>query len=101
MCIRDRTNLALADAFNAIAAREGVTPAQLSLAWVLSRGEHVHVIPGTTNPDHLRENIARADWRPADAVLAELDVLINRHTVSGPRYPAAMQATMDTEDFAD
>ncbi len=95
------TNLALADAFNAIAAREDVTPAQLSLAWVLSRGEHVHVIPGTTNPDHLRENIARADWRPADAVLAELDALINRHTVSGPRYPAAMQATMDTEDFVD
>ena len=94
-------NLALADAFNAIAAEEGVAPAQLSLAWVLSRGDHVHVIPGTTNPDHLRENIARADWRPSEAVLARLDALINRHTVSGPRYPAAMQATMDTEDFTD
>ncbi|NBC36745.1 aldo/keto reductase [Novosphingobium sp. FSY-8] len=95
------TNLALADAFNAIAAQQGVTPAQLSLAWVLSRGDHIHVIPGTTNPDHLAENIARADWRPDDAVLASLDALINRHTVAGPRYPAAMQATMDTEEFAD
>ncbi|HZU62911.1 MAG TPA: aldo/keto reductase [Novosphingobium sp.] len=95
------TNLALVDAFNAIAGEEGATPAQLALAWVLSRGDHVHVIPGTTNPDHLRENIARADWRPADAVLARIDGLINRHTVAGPRYPAAMQATMDTEEFAD
>ena len=94
-------NLALVDAYNQIAAREGVTPAQLALAWVLSRGEHVHVIPGTTNPQHLAENIARADWRPSEAVLAELDGLINRHTVSGPRYPAAMQATMDTEEFVD
>jgi aryl-alcohol dehydrogenase-like predicted oxidoreductase len=94
-------NLALVDQFNAIAMREGATPAQLSLAWVLSRGDHVHVIPGTTNPDHLAENIECPDWRPSDAVLAELDGLINRHTVSGPRYPAAMQATMDTEEFVD
>jgi aryl-alcohol dehydrogenase-like predicted oxidoreductase len=94
-------NLRLAQAFNAIAAEQGVTPAQLSLAWVLSRGDHIHVIPGTTNPQHLSDNIARADWRPDDAVLAQLDALINRHTVSGPRYPAAMQATMDTEEFID
>lgn len=92
-------NLALVDAFNAIAAREGVLPAQLSLAWVLSRGDHVHVIPGTTNRQHLSDNIARVDWRPSDATLAELDGLINQRTVSGPRYPAAMQATMDTEEF--
>lgn len=92
-------NLALADAFNAIAAEQGVAPAQLSLAWVLSRGDHVHVIPGTTNPAHLEENIARPDWRPAVEVLERLDHLINHETVSGPRYPAAMQATMDTEDF--
>jgi aryl-alcohol dehydrogenase-like predicted oxidoreductase len=92
-------NLALVDGFNAIAEREGASPAQLSLAWVLSRGDHVHVIPGTTNPDHLRGNIECPDWRPSDSALAELDALINQHTVSGPRYPAAMQATMDTEEF--
>lgn len=94
-------NLPLATAFNVIAAEQGVTPAQLSLAWVLSRGPHIHVIPGTTSIAHLEDNIARAAWRPDDAVLARLDVLINRHTVSGPRYPASMQATMDTEDFVD
>lgn len=93
-------NLALVDAFAAIAAQQGVSPAQLALAWVLSRGDHVHVIPGTANPAHLAENIARADWQPDAEVLARLDALINRDTVSGPRYPAAMQATMDTEEFA-
>lgn len=92
-------NLALADAFNAIAAEQGVTPAQLSLAWVLSRRDHVHVIPGTTNPAHLEENIVRSDWRPSGEIVARLDGLINHRTVSGPRYPAAMQATMDTEEF--
>lgn len=93
-------NLALADGFNAIAAEQGVSPAQLSLGWVLSRGDHVHAIPGTANTAHLAQNIARADWRPTPDIVARLDALINRHTVSGPRYPAAMQATMDTEEFA-
>jgi len=92
-------NLALADAFNAIAAEQGVAPAQLALAWVLSRGPHVHVIPGTTNKAHLAENIGRLGWVPDQAVLDRLDALINRHTVAGPRYPAAMQKTMDTEEF--
>ena len=94
-------NLALADAFNAVAAEQGVSPAQLSLAWVLSRGSHVHAIPGTANAAHLAQNIARADWQAPADVLARCDALVGRHNVSGPRYPAAMQATMDTEEFAD
>jgi aryl-alcohol dehydrogenase-like predicted oxidoreductase len=92
-------NLALVDAFNAIAAREGVTPAQLSLGWVLAQGEHIVAIPGTTSRDHLAENIARADWSMPPALAAELDALINRHTVAGPRYGPTMQATIDTEEF--
>ena len=93
-------NLALVDGFNAIAADQGVTPAQLSLAWVLSRGDHVHAIPGTTNQAHLTQNVARRDWRPEPAVLARLGTLINQQTVAGPRYAAPMQRTIDTEEFA-
>lgn len=94
------TNLKLIEAFNAIAAAQGVTPAQLSLAWVLSRGPHIVTIPGTACVAHLEENIARWDWQPDAAVLARLDDLINEKTVAGPRYPAAMQRTIDTEEFA-
>ena len=94
------TNRALLDRFEAIAAREGVTPAQLSLAWVLSRGDHVVTIPGTASIPHLEENIARWDWELPAAVSAELDSLINRETVAGPRYADAMQRTIDTEEFA-
>lgn len=93
-------NLALIDQFNAIAAREGVTPAQLSLAWVLAQGDHVVTIPGTASIPHLEENIARWDWQMSAELAAELDALINRHTVAGPRYSPAMQATIDTEEFA-
>ena len=86
--------------FEGIAAREGVTPAQLSLAWVLSRGDHVVTIPGTANIAHLEENIARWDWELPGSVSAELDALINRDTVAGPRYAEAMQRTIDTEEYA-
>ena len=93
-------NLALADAFNAIAVDAGVTPAQLSLGFLLAKGSHVHVIPGTADLGHLAENIARAGWLPDPAVVDQIDALVNQSTVSGPRYPPAMQATMDSEEFA-
>ncbi len=93
-------NRALVDRFNALAASHGVTPAQLSLAWVLSRGEHVVAIPGTANLDHLGENLARSGWALPEGLGAELDALINQQTVAGPRYSAAAQSTVFTEEFA-
>ena len=93
-------NAALVTAFDAIAAREGVTPAQLSLAWVLSRGEHVVAIPGTSRIDHLEENIARWDWEIPAAIVAEIDALINPASVAGDRYSPVMQKTIDTEEYA-
>lgn len=92
-------NRALQPAFAAIAAQAGCTPAQLSLAWVLSRGEHVVAIPGTTSVGHLRENVAAADLELPAAIVAMVDAAINRHTVSGPRYGAQSQSEVDTEVF--
>ncbi len=94
-------NSGLIDRFNALAATAGVTPAQLSLGWVLSRGDHIVAIPGTKDIGHLQENIARWDWAIPAALADEVDALINHHTVAGHRYAAAMQATIDTEDFAE
>ncbi|MFN3474787.1 MAG: aldo/keto reductase [Blastomonas sp.] len=93
-------NRALVDQFCALATQCGVTPAQLSLAWVLSRGEHVVAIPGTGSIAHMAENIARADWTIPPATAAQIDALINQQTVAGPRYGEAMQRSIDTECFA-
>lgn len=92
-------NLKLLDGFVAIAAELRCTPAQLALAWVLSRGEHVVAIPGTTKIAHLRENAAAADIGLSASTLAQLDALINPRTVVGGRYDAAAQAGVDTEEF--
>lgn len=46
-----------------LARERGVSPAQLRLAWTLSRGAHVLAIPGTGNPEHLAENVAAGALR--------------------------------------
>lgn len=93
-------NHALIGRFEALAARAGVTPAQLALGWLLAQGPHVHAIPGTTSIDHLEENFAALSCAFAPEVLAEAGALIGQSTVSGPRYAPAMQASIDTEDFS-
>ncbi|MFF7128258.1 oxidoreductase [Streptomyces sp. NPDC008240] len=56
-----------------VAARLGTVPQQVALAWLLHRSPNIALIPGTSSPDHLRENIAAAALvLPQDAV-AELD----------------------------
>jgi aryl-alcohol dehydrogenase-like predicted oxidoreductase len=92
-------NLALVEAFNAIALEYNVTPAQLSLAWVHAKGEHIVSIPGTASIQHLEENISRWDWLAPKEVIDRLDALINQNTVAGSRYGDAMQKTIDTEEF--
>jgi aryl-alcohol dehydrogenase-like predicted oxidoreductase len=44
-----------------VAAKHGATPSQVALAWLLHRGEHVLLIPGTSSVAHLEENLAAAD----------------------------------------
>ena len=41
-------NIALVDATKGIAEKKGVAPAQLAIAWVISRGPHVIPIPGSS-----------------------------------------------------
>ena len=45
---------------NAVAARLGATPMQVALAWLLQRAPNILLIPGTSSPGHLRENLAAA-----------------------------------------
>ena len=73
--------------------------AQLALAWVLSRGDHVIPIPGTTNADHQDENLGAASVAVGSKVLDSADALINDATVRGPRYNPQTQAEIDTEEF--
>ena len=93
-------NLALLDGIKPIAEEVGCSLSELALAWVLAKGDHVVAIPGTTKADHLAENARGADVELSDGVVARLDAVINEKTVNGPRYSAAQQPDIDTEEFA-
>lgn len=90
-------NLPLAQAFDGIAEQAGVTPAQLALAWVLSRGDNIVPIPGTRSISHLVENLQAATVRLKPDVLAQVEAIFSPGAVSGTRYQPAMQAQIDTE----
>ena len=62
-------------ALSAIARRLQATPMQVALAWLLARAPNILLIPGTSSPDHLRENLAAVDLVLAPAVLAELETI--------------------------
>lgn len=90
-------NLKLAQQFNALAADLGITPAQLSLAWVLACDPSIIAIPGTRNIAHLDENIAAASITLSAETIAEVDAIFAPGAVAGPRYPAPVQTQIDTE----
>jgi aryl-alcohol dehydrogenase-like predicted oxidoreductase len=92
-------NLALLTEYRRIAREAGCTPAQLALAWLLKRGEHIIPIFGTRQPEHLDENAGSAGVRLDRGTVARLDALINQQTVAGARYNAVTQQEIDTEDF--
>jgi pyridoxine 4-dehydrogenase len=56
-----------------VAARLGVTPMQVALAWLLRRAPNILGIPGTSSVAHLRENLAAAECVLPDDAVSELD----------------------------
>ena len=83
-------NLELADHLKKMAEETGHTPAQLALAWLLSRQDNVVPIPGTSSPRRLEENAAAADIRLSQADLDQIEEISPRGAASGQRYNPAM-----------
>jgi aryl-alcohol dehydrogenase-like predicted oxidoreductase len=79
------SNLALVDEVKTIAEAIKVTPSQVALAWVLSRGEHIITIPGTTRIANLQANLGAAEVTLSAGQNARLDRLAEQ--VKGARYP--------------
>jgi aryl-alcohol dehydrogenase-like predicted oxidoreductase len=83
-------NLALADHLKKMAAETGHTPAQLALAWLLSREDNVVPIPGTSSIQRLAENAAAADIRLSQADLDQIEEISPKGAAAGQRYSPAM-----------
>jgi aryl-alcohol dehydrogenase-like predicted oxidoreductase len=88
-------NMRAASAVRDIAARKGVTPGQIALAWLLRKGDFIVPIPGTKRRRYLEENLGAVNvMLSADDVRA-LDAALAPERIAGPRYNAHHQALID------
>jgi aryl-alcohol dehydrogenase-like predicted oxidoreductase len=78
-------NLQLLSKFEAVAQEKGVTPAQLTLAWLLAQGNDIIPIPSNKTRNHLEENIKAADIKLSNEDLARLNEILRPEAVAGPR----------------
>ena len=56
-----------------VAAARGATVAQVALAWLLKRDDHVIAIPGATRPEHVRENSGALSLELSEEEFAAID----------------------------
>jgi aryl-alcohol dehydrogenase-like predicted oxidoreductase len=68
-------NLRIADEVQAIAAEIGATPAQVALAWLLTKGDDIAPIPGTKRVSRVEENTAADGVELTADQIAKLDNL--------------------------
>ncbi|MEA2497430.1 MAG: hypothetical protein QOJ29_5341 [Thermoleophilaceae bacterium] len=79
-------NLQLVERVKEIADEKGVSASQLALAWVMSRGDDVVPIPGTTKVKNLEENVAAAEIELTDEELERIDEVAPKGVAAGERY---------------
>jgi len=81
-----KANEALVELLRGIAARKRTTPAQIALAWLLSRKPWIVPIPGTTKLHRLEENIGAVSVELTRGDLRSIEEALSRITVHGARY---------------
>ncbi|MGD1067255.1 MAG: aldo/keto reductase, partial [Vulcanimicrobiaceae bacterium] len=91
-------NAKLVDIVKAVAAKHKATPAQIALAWVLSRNEHFVPIPGTTKAARVEENAGALQITLDADDKAKLDGIASK--VQGERYNEAGRALIAAQELS-
>jgi len=87
-----RANAQLVEVIGGLAARKGISHAQIALAWLLARKPWIVPIPGTTKLHRLEENLGAADVQLDSDDMAAIQQALDAITVAGERYPQQLQA---------
>ena len=80
------TALAADPAIAGVAAKHGVAPSQVALAWLLHRSPRILLIPGTSSVAHLEENLAAAEIALDQD---DLQTLRDAREIGHPQWPPA------------
>ncbi len=87
-----QANQQLVEVVQQLAAEQGVTPAQVALAWLLAKAPWIVPIPGTTKLHRLEENLSAAGVTLSPEALNHINQTLARIDVVGDRYPQHLQA---------
>ena len=87
-------NLELVKTVERIAAARGITPAQVALAWLLTRGDDVVPIPGTKQRRYIEENARAADVVLEAGEIDELGDVFHPGAAAGERFPPGYFKTL-------
>ncbi len=90
-------NRRLVEALATIARRKGATPAQLALAWVLSRGSDIVPLVGTSKRARLLESVEALTISLTGEELAEIESAVPADAVAGTRYAVEHMGQLDSE----
>ncbi len=90
-------NRALVARLGELAARRGVTPAQLAIAWALAKGETIVPVIGARTRAQLADALAALQLTLSPADVAELEAAVPADAVAGTRYDAHQMRALDSE----
>ncbi len=82
-----QANLALVDVIKVFAANKKATPAQIALAWLLTKKPWIVPIPGTTKLQRLEENLLGAEVKLSQSDVQSLEEASSKVKIEGARYP--------------
>lgn len=90
-------NRALLEQIQGIAAAQGISMAQLAIAWVAAQGEDVVPLVGSRRVEQVASMLASSEVHLAAQDLARIDAALPVGAAQGDRYPAAAMADLDSE----
>jgi aryl-alcohol dehydrogenase-like predicted oxidoreductase len=90
-------NMPLVDLVKQWAKEKSATPAQIALAWLIAQKDFIVPIPGTTNKDHMLQNIGAVNVHFTNSELKELNESIAKIIIHGNRLPDFVQVYSDVE----
>ncbi len=87
-----KNNQPIIEILTTFGAKRDATPAQIALAWLMAQKPWIVPIPGTTNMDHLRENMGAVNVQLTPADVRELETAFSRVEIYGGRMDAKQMA---------
>jgi aryl-alcohol dehydrogenase-like predicted oxidoreductase len=90
-----KLNMPIVEWLKTYAARKDATPAQVSLAWLLAKGQNIVPIPGTRSEAHLLENLGARRLQLTAADVQEIDTKLSKYPVFGDRMGKDHMSSID------